>query len=299
MQGLLNGLIESMRVSLLLNRGPQPLIVFLSNGLDVERETPDANWYTVHGWPDAVISRSAQKLAPRSLTPPASKAPHLYPPLSEALGTMQVEVLEATGMVRTDLFSENDVYAVVMLEGHAVQTLTLMDARHPRWNPEDARAVRLPVWSPFATLFVGLFDADFSKIKHDDPLGRVEIEPRTLNPESVYTSWLPLHRRLRSNAAPCGHVRLRYSVTWNSLPQRLLSYTLRPPTELTIALASTADKSRAMFTAAGVQADRRYDWNQLQAYLDELLATLELVKELYPSPSPGPNPSPSRARARA
>ena len=184
-------------------------------------------------------------------------------------------------MVRTDLFSENDVYAVVMLEGHVVQTLTLMDARHPRWNPEDARAIRLPVWSPMATLYVALFDADFSQINHDDPLGRVEIEPRTLNPETVYTSWLPLHRRLRSNSAPCGNIRLRYSVSWNSLPQRLLSYTLRPPTELTIAFSSSADKSRATFTAVGIEVDRRYNWNQLQAYIDELLATLELLKEPF------------------
>ena len=82
MQGLLNGLIESMHISIVHNRGPRPLIVFLSNGFDVERETPETNWYTVHGWPDSVNSRAARKLAPRSLTPPAGKAPHLYPPLT-------------------------------------------------------------------------------------------------------------------------------------------------------------------------------------------------------------------------
>ena len=88
---------------------------------------------------------------------------------------------------------------------------------HPRWQPYAARACRLPITSTFDVLHVGLFDADFSDINVDDPLGRVALPLIRLHPQTVYTAWLPLHVSpgedvyVGGGHIPChGAVRLRY-----------------------------------------------------------------------------------------
>jgi hypothetical protein len=135
MQRLLRTLSESTGASLVDGRGPRPLITFLSSGCNVELPTPSDRFFTVAGWPPHVTADGTPRhLAPRSLTPTATEAPELHPPLAEVLGEVRIEVLEAAGLPRADLLSQNDVYALLQLEGHVAQTLTLMDAAHPRWQ---------------------------------------------------------------------------------------------------------------------------------------------------------------------
>ena len=52
----------------------------------------------------------------------------------------------------------------------------LENAHHPRWQPDDGRAARFALTSPHAPLHVALFDADFSAIDDDEPLGRCTVE---------------------------------------------------------------------------------------------------------------------------
>jgi len=284
MQQLLRGMARVWDVSVLEERGPSTFRHFLSSGSDVEKRTPESAWYTAAGgWPTAMVQAAARKLAPRSLVPHAGEAPALHPPLASAIGEVRIEVLEAVGLLQADLLSPNDVYAVLVLESYAVQTVCLEDTSHPRWRAEDARAARLPVFSPFASLCVALFDADFSTLDADDPLGRVEIRLATLHPNTVYTSWLPLHLCPDSAedalaAHLLGHVRVRYSVTWTSAASRLVGYWGRMPPlghPPVLPLSEPADEARMQFTYFGLASARRYSWSTFQSYLDEMLSLRE------------------------
>ena len=289
MQQLLRGMVRVWDVSVLEERGPSTLRHFLSSGSDVEKRTPESAWYTAAGgWPTPMVQAAARKLAPRSLVPHAGEAPALHPPLASAIGEVRIEVLEAVGLLQADLLSMNDVYAVLVLESYAVQTVCLEDTSHPRWRAEDARAARLPVFSPLACVCVALFDADFSTLDADDPLGRVEIRLATLHPNTVYTSWLPLHLCPDSAedalVAPLlGHVRVRYSITWTSAASRLVGYWGRMPPlghPPVLPLSEPADEARMQFTYFGLASARRYSWSTFQSYLDELLSLRELLEVL-------------------
>lgn len=289
MQQLLRGMVRVWDVSVLEERGPSTLRHFLSSGSDVEKRTPESAWYTAAGgWPTPMVQAAARKLAPRSLVPHAGEAPALHPPLASAIGEVRIEVLEAVGLLQADLLSMNDVYAVLVLESYAVQTVCLEDTSHPRWRAEDARAARLPVFSPLACVCVALFDADFSTLDADDPLGRVEIRLATLHPNTVYTSWLPLHLCPDSAedalVAPLlGHVRVRYSITWTSAASRLVGYWGRMPPlghPPVLPLSEPADEARMQFTYFGLASARRYSWSTFQSYLDELLSLREPLEVL-------------------
>ena len=289
MQQLLRGMVRVWDVSVLEERGPSTLRHFLSSGSDVEKRTPESAWYTAAGgWPTPMVQAAARKLAPRSFVPHAGEAPALHPPLASAIGEVRIEVLEAVGLLQADLLSMNDVYAVLVLESYAVQTVCLEDTSHPRWRAEDARAARLPVFSPLACVCVALFDADFSTLDADDPLGRVEIRLATLHPNTVYTSWLPLHLCPDSAedalVAPLlGHVRVRYSITWTSAASRLVGYWGRMPPlghPPVLPLSEPADEARMQFTYFGLASARRYSWSTFQSYLDELLSLREPLEVL-------------------
>ena len=129
MEAVLNGLIASTRCSLLDATGPPALRTLLTKGCDVDDPTPPHAWYSSSsGWPASALSGVPTRLAARCLTPPIDEAPELYARAGEAIGELRVEILEATGLVKSDAFSQNDVYAVVALEGHAAQTAVLEDS---------------------------------------------------------------------------------------------------------------------------------------------------------------------------
>tara|TARA_B110001469_G_scaffold114761_1_gene118879 strand:+ start:171 stop:452 length:282 start_codon:yes stop_codon:yes gene_type:complete len=64
----------------------------------------------------------------------------------------------------------------LLYEGACAQTTVLENAHHPRWQPDDGRAARFSLTSAHAALHVALFDADFSAIDDDEPLGRCAVE---------------------------------------------------------------------------------------------------------------------------
>ena len=109
MQAYLSALVEALGVSLVDGTGPAVLRVFLAQGCDVEQPTPIDRWYTPEaGWP-AVAWAAEERLAPCSLTPTGLVASALP---GESLGELRVEILQATGLERSDLYSQNDVYAL-------------------------------------------------------------------------------------------------------------------------------------------------------------------------------------------
>jgi hypothetical protein len=133
MEKVLQGLVTATGTSLLRGTGPAPLQSFLSSGSEVTHPTPEECWYCVErGWPASVAEHGPPHCAPRELSPSASDAPALLPTPSEILGEVRVEVLEATGLLRADSFSQNDVYALFVLGGVAVASAILEDTAHPR-----------------------------------------------------------------------------------------------------------------------------------------------------------------------
>ena len=288
MATLLRALIRAFDVSIADERGPPCLLAFLMRGADVEQPTPADRWFTAeHGWPQAVIDDCKAKDAPRSLTPTWGEQPFLHPKLSDAVGEVAVEVLEAAHLIRADFVSQNDVYAVVVVDGHVAQTQVLEDMAHPRWQPYDGRACRLPVSSSYTSLHVALFDADFSAINADDPLGRVSLPLRLLHPDTVYTSWLPLKFTDDDAAAAdaaCsehkyGSIRLRYSVRWTSSAARALGY-LAPSPPLTLPFSNANDRERARFAVEGRPIDRKYSREVLDAHIAELASLKDVVDGL-------------------
>ena len=282
MQQLLMALVVAFDVSLVRHEGPAVLRSFLAKGCDVTQPTPEERWYTPErGWPAVVVAWAGEeRLAPCSLTPTGAAAAALP---EETLGELRVEILQATGLVSADMFSYNDVYALLLYDGACAKTCVLEDAQHPRWQPDDARAARFAVVSPHAALYVGIFDADFSLIDDDEPLGRTVVEVRRLQPGTSYTAWFPLQMRtLRNARAKYGRVQLRYSVTWKKPRQRLLRH-LAPPPKVELPLMSsaqhTAGQARQLiaFTRYGINPDSRYDWKILDEHIKELLSLLELV----------------------
>ena len=108
MQSYLSALVEALGVSLVDGTGPAVLRAFLAQGCDVEQPTPIDRWYTPEaGWP-GVAWAGEERLAPCSLTPTGLAATALP---DEILGELRVEILQATGLERSDLYSQNDVYA--------------------------------------------------------------------------------------------------------------------------------------------------------------------------------------------
>ena len=282
MQQLLMALVVALDVSLVRHDGPAVLRGFLARGCDVTQPTPEERWYTPErGWPAAVVAWAGEeRLAPSSLTPTGGAAAALP---EERLGELRVEILQATGLVSADVFSYNDVYALLLYGGACAKTCVLEDAQHPRWQPDDARAARFAVVCPHAALYVGLFDADFSLIDDDEPLGRTVVEVRRLQPGTSYTGWFPLQMRtLRNAKAKYGRAQLRYSVSWKKERQRLLGH-LAPPPKVELPLVSSAQHTAAQarqliaFTRHGINPDSRYDWKILDEHIKELLSLLGVV----------------------
>jgi hypothetical protein len=280
-QTLLFALCRTLDVSLVEQRGPMALRVFLTRGCDVEFPTPEERWFAPEhgGWPRCVLNDvDSQHLAPRTLTPTSVQAPALHPPTASTQGELRVEVLEATGLRRSDRFSQNDVYAVLVLDGHALQTQTLDNMAHPRWLPEDGRAARLPFCSPYSTLYVGLFDADYSTIDEDDPLGRVALPLRNMHPGLIYTCWLPLQYDEDEEAAGSngrrGCVRLRYSIRLRSVAQYAFIYLAPPMPSLRLPVAKEPDKKVIRFALGGRPTDRRYSRAALESHVGEFASLL-------------------------
>eukprot|EP00966_Prymnesium_polylepis_P309116 7143295-Prymnesium_polylepis.1 len=168
LEAMLNTWADAFDLSIVDGRGPDVLCRFLteemadsgsnlgegstgSQGVDDEM-TRDECWYTPErGWPEAVLSTT------RNLVPPAVEEPVLAMRPRDAVGTLSVEVLQATGLKCVDTtLTQNDIFALIVFEGHALRTATRWDENQPVWPVESARAARLPVLAPFSDLHLAL-----------------------------------------------------------------------------------------------------------------------------------------------
>ena len=111
------------------------------------------------------------------------------------VGTVFVEVIAAGGWTRDgvgDALSDEDCFALLVVDGCVARTSTISDQRVPCWAMDDRRAFRMDVCDPGATLFVGVLDEDNTPLDPDDQIGRCAVALRALAPGVTYDAWFPL-----------------------------------------------------------------------------------------------------------
>lgn len=266
LESLLCAWAAAFDVSLLAERGPSVLRRFLMdtdrpNVADgavhlhhdsaelVSKPTPSECYYSAEtGWPEKLRSTT------RELTVlPCS--------VDQAIGRLDVEVLQATGLRCVDsTLTENDVYAVIVLEGSALRSTTQWDQNQPRWPFDCARAATLPVCAPYSELAVALYHEDrnllklgTSALQHADvPLGRVKLRLSRLHPDTVHDLWLPLQWETYEYTTSLGLLRLRVCLSWQQPSSRAFLRYLRPPPDaFRLSFVSAAHLRQAQFAVFG------------------------------------------------
>ena len=117
--------------------------------------TPEDRWFTPErGWPSSPSSELPAALTsggyrPKAWEPPPSLvAPEYFGHVSQAIGEVRVEVLQAERLPRLLHLVDLDIvdpYAVLVFEGFAARTSMIVNDSSPRWSAEVPRAFRFPV----------------------------------------------------------------------------------------------------------------------------------------------------------
>jgi hypothetical protein len=247
--------------------------------------------------------------------------PRDYPAIApeEALGILEVEMLEAENLPNKDIMGSTDAYAVLLLEGVAARSSAVQDSLSPRWAAASScRAFQLPVSHASSCLYLSLFDFDEASMFEDllnmgesnlisntaskalgaialdqigdDPVGRVTLPLSTLVSGVQYDAWFPLaFNRLTDQPGQQGFVRLRYTLRITSSRARMLSYLSAPPLHV-IPFTREEYRQLGLFATSDVcRASEGYDYQVLLG-AQSLLATKRirrLVAELMPLHMPG------------
>ena len=159
---------------------------------EVNAPTPVERWFMVaEGWTCDPVHRAGESKA----RPPPPLMPHDYTALTsiEALGMLELEVLEAKDLPSKLLSGGTDAYALLLLEGVAARSSTIHSSISPRWPAASSyRAFRLPVSHACAMDYRSNPDAPRSCAP---PLDLILIFP----------SWLLrlMPRDLRTSAGAC------------------------------------------------------------------------------------------------
>lgn len=113
---------------------------------EVNAPTPVERWFMVaEGWTCDPVQRAGES---KATPPPPPLIPHDYTALTsiEALGMLELEVLEAKDLPSKLLSGGTDAYALLLLEGVAARSSTIHSSISPRWPAASSyRAFRLPV----------------------------------------------------------------------------------------------------------------------------------------------------------
>ena len=179
---------------------------------EIDEPTPSEFWYTPTGW-SAEALRTTRELAPPPLDGAGGGGGGGDDGGTGACGVLWLEVLEAKGLKRVDsTLTQNDVFALVVFEDHALRTATRWDEDDPAWPSDCPRAARLPVVAPFSEVHIALLHEEtgpLSALKGDAvPLGRVSLRLSQLHPHSEHDIWLPLQMETFRRAP---HARSRVS----------------------------------------------------------------------------------------
>jgi len=272
---------------------------------EVNAPTPLDRWFTpAAGWTCKPVLRAGESKA--TPTPPLLM-PRDYPAIApeEALGILEVEMLEAENLPNKDIMGSTDAYAVLLLEGVAARSSAVQDSLSPRWAAASScRAFQLPVSHASSCLYLSLFDFDEASMFEDllnmgesnlisntaskalgaialdqigdDPVGRVTLPLSTLVSGVQYDAWFPLaFNRLTDQPGQQGFVRLRYTLRITSSRARMLSYLSAPPLHV-IPFTREEYRQLGLFATSDVcRASEGYDYQVLMARLNELRGYLK------------------------
>ena len=251
-----------------------PLCLSQTNGW------PTAGWAPPRNLMDFTSVRLSRH-PPPELTPTAAEAPCLHPAGGNAdagrpsqIGELKLELISADRIMKTDLITGTDAYAIVVCEGTVARSATVFDTESPRWPATSARAFRIPVYHPSSLIQLGLFDSDetlgMRSIDLDDTLGRVTIPLSGLRSNTVYDCWHPLQvESFRHHAKKYGSIRLRYSVSWKSEAARVKAV-LSPPPSHQIVIKKLPTVELVDFTQNGDKPESEFSLDCLTAQSNEL-----------------------------
>jgi len=146
------------------------------------------------------------------------------------IGTLKVEVLSCTGLVKFDRFSKPNI-TTYLICGDASFATDSIASLSPIWPVRSKRAVEFPLFHAYARLYLGVFNATEKEV--DDFAGRAVINVSSLRQNIQYDVTFPLKvsamvydKRYR------GSIRLRFELQWSDERFAVLSYLPRTLNDL-------------------------------------------------------------------
>ena len=204
------------------------------------------------------------------------------------IGSLRVEVLQCINLPKLDRTSDTDAVVYLVCGSYAFATDVIPNRANPIWLRKSRRACDFPLFHGYARLYVGVFD-DERRREKDDFAGRVVIDLARLRPNSTYDVTLPLRlsthvysRRKR------GAIRLRFTLTWKSERDALLSYIPRklriplpqnskPNYSVTVNCSDQKAFRNIAITVHGAHLPGRFTFHQMRASIRELNFTRRYV----------------------
>ena len=103
-------------------------------------------------------------------------------------GQLEVKLVRAKDLVKSDVFGKSDPYAVLKFGSQKDKTPVVKNSQNPEWNHDSA--FQVPD-GPDQTLNIEVFDSD--KIGKDKSLGKLDIDIADLLDADKEGAWYPLH----------------------------------------------------------------------------------------------------------
>ncbi|GMI31738.1 hypothetical protein TrCOL_g8321 [Triparma columacea] len=228
-------------------------------------------------------------MSPSELLADAQKPSKYYVDYSSScqkrMGTLSVEVLEMRGVRKCDLISrKSDPYVVFVFEDKAMKTDYISKCLSPVFPHKCKRAVKFPITTPAASLYVGAFDYDtdvtHTNIEDDDPLGRVVVKLSCLRPNTEYDVVYPLqHSELKRLNGERGFIRLRMRLNWEGNDRKVLTSYLKPQDSMILTTNDRKLWAASLYCIHGKHIGDEYNWNVFMSYVNELKGIVFLLQK--------------------
>jgi hypothetical protein len=197
---------------------------------------------------------------------------------SGTIGQVKVEILSCEGLPNKDIgkFFGNKIDPLVSLifEDVIVQTDVIQDCQNPIFLPWTQRAFLFNRMHPLSTLYIGVYNHNYGPFHHDN-IGRIAIDIREFDPNTVYTMKYNLYNSsVITNRKEKGKITIRLQVTDNCAKANLLQLIHPPQVHVNVKRRKTL--SIARHTLHGKYRAEVYNMKILRSYIDEFMEYLEM-----------------------
>lgn len=197
---------------------------------------------------------------------------------SGSIGQVKVEILSCEGLPNKDIGkifgNKIDPLVSLIFEDVIVQTDVIHDCQNPIFLPWTQRAFLFNRMHPLSTLYIGVYNHNYGPFHHDK-IGRIAIDIREFDPNTVYTLKYNLYNSsMITNRKVKGQITIRLQVT-ESYPQANLLKLLHPP-QVHVNVKRRKTLSIARHTLYGKHREEVYNMKILRSYIDEFMEYLEM-----------------------